>query len=204
MRSRALQDKSNVPAGEIESIEVVVNKVGRGRPKGSTSNKRELYGDENVLERVHLNQRSVRSDGVDEECAEAGIVYRRWMPDPERDSHLSIRPFLDNSILPEEQNIPGHCLLCPRKSYFTTRKDAEYHYNHVHIEHCIVVEDTKILMCKCSDVRSRGTDYCARNRHFHCYICFRPCDQKVQFAKHMIIKHQINENSVMHLIPKGK
>ena len=161
MRSRALQDKSSAPPGPTESIEIVVSKVGRGRPKGSMSNKRQLYSDKNVLERVHLSQRSVRSDGVDEQCAEAGIVYRRWIPDPEMDSHLSIRPFLDNSILPEEQKLPGHCLLCPKKSYFTTRKDAENHYNHVHIEHCIVVEDTKILMCKCSDVRSRGTDYCA-------------------------------------------
>ena len=187
-----------------QTVEIVVSKVGRGRPKGSTSNKQNLYSDRNLLERVHLSQRSVRSDGVDEECAEAGIVYRRWVPDPEMQSHISIRPFLDNSILPDEQKLPGHCLLCPKKSYFTTRKDAEDHFNRVHIQHCIIVEDSKILMCKCSDRHSRGTDYCARNRHYHCFVCFRPCDQKVQLAKHLIIKHQLDENSVMHLIPKDK
>ena len=125
MRSRALQDKSNAPSGPSESIEIVVSKVGRGRPKGSTSNKRQLYTDQNVLERVHLSQRSVRSDGVDEQCAEAGIVYRRWIPDPEMDSHLSIRPFLDNSILPEEQKLPGHCLLCPQKIIFHYAKRCQ-------------------------------------------------------------------------------
>ena len=77
MRSRAVEDQTNIPAASTETIEVFVNKVSRGRPKGSTSDKRELYTDKNVLERVHLNQRSVRSDGVDEECAEAGIIYRR-------------------------------------------------------------------------------------------------------------------------------
>ena len=201
-KSRSLENATNKPTSE--TVEIVVGKVGRGQLKGSTSNKRNLYSDTNVLERVHLSQCSVRSDGVDEECAEAGIVYRRWVPDPEMQSHVSIRPFLDNSVLPEEQKLPGHCLLSPKKSYFTTRKDAENHYNRVHIEHCIVVEDSKILMCKCSDMCSRGTDYCTHNRHYHCFMCFRPCDQKVQLAKHLIIKHQVHENSVMHLIPKEK
>ena len=75
-KSRALQDKTKEPTNTSETVEIVVAKVGRGQPRGSTSNKRGMYSDKNVLEQVHLSQHSVRSDGVDEECAAAGIVYR--------------------------------------------------------------------------------------------------------------------------------
>ena len=157
-----------------------------------------------MLSRVHLHQHSVCGDGVDEQCAEKGIVYRRWVPNPDLQGHISIRPFLDSTIVSDEQRVPGHCLLCPKMKYFIDRHSANYHYTHVHIVHCLVIEDYKILMCKCSDVRSRGSDYRAHNRHYHCYQCYQPFDQPAQLAQHLIIKHQVEEKEVIHVIPKNK
>ena len=157
-----------------------------------------------MLSCVHLHQCSVRGDGVDEQCAEKGIVYRRWVPNPDLEGHISIRPFLDSTIVSNEQRVPGHCLLCPKMKYFIDRHSANYHYTHVHIAHCLVIEDYKILMCKCSDVRSRESDYRARNRHYHCYQCYQPFDQPAQLARHLIIKHQVEEKYVIHVIPKSK
>ena len=119
---------------------------------------------------------------VDEECAEKGIVYKRWVPNPDLEGHISIRPFLDSTVVSDEQKVPGHCLLCPKKKYFLDMHSANYHYTHVHIAYCLVIDDYKILMCKCSDIRSRGSDYCARNRHYHCYECYQPFDQPTQLA----------------------
>ena len=168
------------------------------------SAKADLYCDRTVLSCVHLHQHSVCSDGVDEECAEKGIVYRRWVPNPELDIHMSIRPFLDSTVVPDEEKVPGYCMLCPKKKFFLDRHAANYHYTHVHIVHCLVIEDYKILMCKCSDIRSRGSDYCAHNRHYHCYECYQPFDQPAQLVRHLIIKHQVEEKYVIHVIPKNK
>ena len=157
-----------------------------------------------MLSHVHLHQRSVCSNGIDEECAEKGIVYKRWVPNPDLEGQISIRPFLDSTVLSDEQKVPGHCLLCPKKKYFIDMCSANYHYMHVHIAHCLVIDDYKILMCKCSDIRSRGSDYCARNRHYHCYECYQPFNQLAQLAQHLIIKHQVEEKYVIHVIPKNK
>ena len=92
----------------------------------------------------------------------------------------------------------------PKMKYFINRHSANYHYTHVHIAHCLVIEDYKILMCKCSDVRSRGSDNHAHNRHYHCYQCYQPFDQPAQFARHLIIKQQVKEKEVIHVLPKNK
>ena len=157
-----------------------------------------------MLSRVHLQQHSACGDGVDKQCAEKGIVYRRWVPNPDLEGHISIHPFLDSTIVSDEQRVPGHCLLCPKMLYFIKRHSANYHYTHVHIVHCLVIEDYKILMCKCSDVRSRGSDYRALYRHYLCYQCYQPFDPPAQLAQHLIIKHQVEEKHVIHVIPKNK
>ena len=50
------------------------------RPKGSATDKRELYSDKSVLSHVHLHQRSVRGDGVDEQCAEKALCTGDGFP----------------------------------------------------------------------------------------------------------------------------
>ena len=44
----------------------------------------------------------------------------------------------------------------------------------VHIEKLLVVHDVNILMCRCSDIRSRGSDKSVRNHHYHCIPCWHP------------------------------
>ena len=157
-----------------------------------------------MLSHVHLHQHSVCGDGVDEECAEKGTVYRRWVPNPDLEGHISIHPFLDSTIISDEQRVPSHCLLCPKMKYFINRHSANYHYTHVHIAHCLVIEDYKILMCKCSDVRSRDQIIVHVTGHYHCYQWYQPFDQPAQLAQHLIIKHQVEEKHVIHVIPKNK
>ena len=201
---RSAQRNQQEEQPKQQSINRNVGKLPWGRPKGSASAKADLYSDKSVLSCVHLHQRSVHSNGVDKECAEKGIVYRRWVPNPELDSHTSIHPFLDSTVVLDEQKFLGHCMLCPKKKYFLDWHAANYHYTHVHIVHCLVIEDYKILMCKCSDIRSRDSDYCACNRQYHCYECYQPFDQPAQLARHLIIKHQVEEKYVIHIIPKNK
>ena len=123
---------------------------------------------------------------------------------PEQDGHVSIREFLDSSVIEEEQVIPGYSLLCLCKKYLIDRKSGKYHNTNVHIKHCIVVDHWKVLMCKCSEVRSHGTDFSTHNHHFHCPICYQPFDQPWQRGNHMIVKHQHDERSVNYLFKQRR
>ena len=48
------------------------------------------------------------------------------------------------------------------------------HYLRVHHKKLYVINDFKMLSCKCSEIRSHGYDRSAQNLHFHCYLCFHP------------------------------
>ena len=63
-----------------------IGKLPWSRPKGSANPKRDLYSDKSVLSHVHLHQHNVCSNRVDERCMEQGIVYNRWVPNPELDA----------------------------------------------------------------------------------------------------------------------
>ena len=58
----------------------------RGRPRGRTKPKtKEYFSGFNIVQWHECRDR------VDEECAERGIVYKKWEPlDPKQDSHPSI------------------------------------------------------------------------------------------------------------------
>ena len=58
--------------------------------------------------------KNVRRDRIDEECQRLGIYYRRWVPlNPQQISHPSVHDFNDDTVIPNEQDIPGWCILCP-------------------------------------------------------------------------------------------
>ena len=109
-KSRSTQKKQE---DQQQSRNRNIGKLPCGKPKGSASAKAYLYSDKSVLSCVHLHQCSVWSDGVDEDCAEKGIMYKRWVPNPDLEGHISICPFLDSSVVWDEQKVPGHCMLCP-------------------------------------------------------------------------------------------
>ena len=62
-------------------------------------------------------QRSVRRENVDEQCHTLNITYK-WsegMKDEKEQYHKSQMAFRSKSKIPEDQDIPGNCLLCPLK-----------------------------------------------------------------------------------------
>ena len=85
----------------------------RGRPRGCAKPKSKEY-----FTGFNIVQWHVCRDRVDEECAERGIVYKRWEPlDPNQDSHPSVMDVADSTIIPDAQHIPEWCILCPCNKY---------------------------------------------------------------------------------------
>ena len=169
----------------------------RGRPRGRAKPKSDNY-----MSEFKIVQRHVCRDRVDEECASKGIVYKCWEPlDPNQDSHPSVRDVDDETIIPEQQNIPNWCIMCPRNKHLRSRDFAVKHYLRVHHAKLHVVNNYKMLSCKCSEIRSHGSDHSARNLHFHCHLCFHPFKSADLLATHLITRHtEINLCEVRHLI----
>ena len=169
----------------------------RGRPRGRAKPKSDSY-----MSEFRIVQRHVRRDRVDEECTSKGIVYKHWEPlDPDLDSHPSVRDVDDETIIPEQQNIPNWCIMCPRNKHLRNRDFAVKHYLRVHHSKLHVVNNYKMLSCKCSEIRSHGSDHSARNLHFHCHICFHPFKSADLLATHLITRHtEINLCEVRHLM----
>ena len=147
-------------------------------------------------------QRNVRRDRVDEECARLGIVYRRWKPlNPEQQSHPSVMFFDEDTIVPEDQTVPDWCILCPRNKVMRDENFCKNHYLRVHHKRLIVVQNYKMLSCKCSEIRSYGTDCTARNQHYHCYECFHPFKSGDLLATHILTNHpEVDLPQVRHLM----
>ena len=62
-----------------------------------------------------IRQHKVRRDRVDEECKRLGIYYKIWQPlNPQQTSHISVCDVNDDTVIPEEQEIPRWCILCPK------------------------------------------------------------------------------------------
>ena len=169
----------------------------RGRPKGKAKPKTDKY-----MSEFRVIQRHVRRDRVDEDCASQGIIYEKWIPlDPDQESHPSVRDVNDDTIVPEEQTIPAWCILCPRNKHMRSRAFAIQHYLRVHHSKLHVVNDYKMLSCKCSEIRSHGLDHSARNLHFHCYICYHPFKSADLLATHLLTRHlEVNLCEVRHLM----
>ena len=183
------------------------NEKGKGkRNKGKTGRKQTSKRQKKFVTFTLPNQRNIRKDMVDENCARLKINYKQWSGNEQVKSvlHKSHINFDAPSNIPTSQQIPGMCILCPSKKYIRDNWDRDRHYNGVHIGNLIVVENTTALQCKCSDVRSHGwkKDRCTRNAHYHCTVCHWPRDRKSQLANHMVAKHNISATAVAHLFHK--
>ena len=110
--------------------------------------------------------KNVGRDHVNEECQRLGIYYKRWVPlNPEQTSHPSVRDFNDDTVTPDEQNIPGWCIMFPRNTYLKNENLGHHHYLSRHHKSLLVVQDFKLFSCICSEVRSHGSDNSAHNKH---------------------------------------
>ena len=183
--------------------------VGKGKKnKGTKRRKKQSKRQKKFVTFTLPNQRNIRKDMVDENCAWLKIKYKQWSGDNQvktvlHKSHLDVN---SESNIPTSQNIPAMCILCPTKKYLASNWDRDRHYNGVHIRNLIVVENTTALQCKCSEVRSHSwkKDRCTRNSHYHCTVCHWPRDRKRQLANHMVAKHNISSTAVAHLFSKDK
>ena len=89
-----------------------------------------------------------------------------------------MREMDDGTIIPEEQNIPDWCILCPRNRYLKDHSFAHIHYLCMHHKKLLVV-----------------------NQHFHCCVCFHPFKAGDSLATHMITSHtEIDLSQVCHLM----
>ena len=169
----------------------------RGRPRGKAKPK---VIDFNV--RGSIQARHVRRDNVDEECERLGVYYKKWEPlNPEQTSHVSVRHWQDDTVVPSEQEFPAYCIMCPKNRFMKNFARARVHYLAWHHKTLLVVEEWKLLACKCSEVRSHGSDNAARNKHYHCPLCFHAIKTADQMGTHLIYQHrEITVNMVSHLL----
>ena len=144
----------------------------------------------------------MRRDCVDEECIRLNIVYKQWRPlYPNQKTHLTVRDVEDSTEIPEQQEIPQWCVLCPKNRFLSNQIMALAHYRAWHHKRLLVIGDEKIWSCKCSKMRSHGNDNSARNLHWHCPKCFRPCKPPSVLANHMVIAHiDVELVQVRHLM----
>ena len=173
---------------------------GVGRPKGHAKAPRRDFS-----RPQSIRQHKVRRDRVDEECERLGIYYKIWQPlNPEQTSHISVRDVNDDTVIPEEQEIPQWCILCPKNRVLPNYRFAVNHYCSVHQSTLLVVNETKMWACKCSEMRSHGSDNSARNKHYHCLECFHPFKTSDLLGTHISTQHtDIGLFQIRHLMKPG-
>ena len=151
-------------------------------------------------------KKNTRRDGVDEYCKENNIKYKRWTGTKGKGLHPSqlktSKSLLD--FVPKGQKPNSNCILCPMEKIVQGDSDMKLHFQRVHVAKLIVVKQYTLLLCRCSDVRSRGDDGTVRNRHFHCISCWQPFDTAAKLRIHKLSKHWdvYTEAFLEHLRPK--
>ena len=154
------------PDSDGMNVECPPKKCKVGRPKG----KAKPPACDFTLP-TSIQFKNVRRDRVDEECQRLGIYYRHWvLLNPQQISHPSVCDFNNDTIIPDEQDIPGWCILCPRNTYLKNDNLGHDHYLSRHHKTLLVMQDFKMFSCKCSEVRSHGSDNSACNKHYHCHL----------------------------------
>ena len=150
--------------------------------------------------------RNVRRDGVDEECHKQNIKYLKWTGSKGKGLHVSQikADVVLIDYIPKKQDENSDCLLCLKEKCLGGQADAIDHYKRVHISRLIQVTNINILMCRCSEIRNRGSDQSVHNRHFHCLACWHPFDTPAKLRIHKLAKHsdKYSELDVAHLKPK--
>ena len=151
-----------------------------------------------------IRQHKVGRDRVDEECARLGIVYKVWWPlNPEQTCHIAVRPLDDPTEIPPEQEIPQYCILCPRNRVLPNYTFAINHYRSIHQSTLLVVDNVKMWACKCSEMRLHGSDNLARNKCYHCFVCFHPFKTSDLLGTHISTQHlDVHLAHIQHLMKK--
>ena len=146
-------------------------------------------------------------DGVDERCKRENIKYLKWQGKKGRGLHASqvkVKTVLIDYV-PSNQDVNADCLLCPMEKTLNGKADAIDHYKWVHIAHLLTVKNVNLLRCRCSEIRSRGTDNSVRNRHYHCIECWHPFDTGPKLRIHKLSKHsdKYSDRDLGHLRPSS-
>ena len=153
-------------------------------------------------------RKNTRRDGVDEFCKKNKIKYKRWSGTKGKGLHPSQIKNAKSLVgyIPKGQKPNSNCILCPMEKIVQAKKDMEVHVQRVHVSKLIIVKEYTLLLCHCSNVRSRGDDGTVRNRHFHCITCWQPFDTGAKLHIHKLSKHPTiySEASLEHLKPKSQ
>ena len=190
-----MKDKGNARAANGSTDQKTV-----GRPRGKVK-----PPSRDFLHPTSIRQHKVRCDRVDEECERLGIVYKIWQPlNPDQTFHITVRHGEDATEIPPEQEIPEYCIICPRNRVLPNERFALNHYRSVHHSTLLVVGDIKMWVCKCSKMRSHGTDNSARNKHYHCFVCFHPFKMSDLLGTHISTQHlDVPLPQIQHLMKKN-
>ena len=149
-----------------------------------------------------VGKRFPRGDGVDERSRHYKYVKWDKKRPQSRTLHKSHQYASRRTEYVRQQNIPAFCVLCPKQGYMYSRKRCIQHYGAVHIPTGVTIGKIFVLRCRCSDVRSRGSDGRARNAHYRCTVCWKPCDQRSQLGIHLLTRHHVNDEDVKDLLLK--
>ena len=150
----------------------------------------------------------MRRDGVDEKCKRENIKYLKWQGTKGRGLHPSqvkVKKVLIDYV-PNSQDVNADCMLCPKEKTLNGNADAIDHYKRVHITHLLTVNNVNMLRCRCSKIRSRGSDNSVRNRHYHCIECWHPFDTGAKLRIHKLSKHsdKYSDHDLAHLKPSSQ
>ena len=173
---------------------------------GSTPNKKSKPSKPPV--NIIKIRKNTRRDGVDEYCRKNNIRYMKWTGTKGKGLHPSQVKSSKSleGFIPKGQQPNSNCILCPMEKIVQGKTDMTVHVQKVHVAKLIVVKQYTLLLCRCSDVRSRGEDGTVRNRHFHCITCWHPFDTGPKLRIHKLAKHPdiYSEASLEHLKPKSQ
>ena len=157
-----IPDKGKTSAGKSRNL-----KSSHGSTKPSPVSrvnliKKKAHIASKVLSKTGLNP---RRDGVDEKCARLGITYLKWKGQKGPGMHVSHVPAKKALFIyvPRGQRMNEDCILCPKEKHLNSQYDLLVHVRRVHVGHLITIRDMNLLICRCSDIRSQGTDNSVRN-----------------------------------------
>ena len=144
---------------------------------------------------------SKRKDGIDNMYQD---MYHRWVGCTHKGKHPSHLVEGQKKIYPPNQLIPGYCLLCPMASFQASLYRYKTHYRICHVKHTVVICPITLLACKCSEIKSQGTDTSCCNQHYHCHLCHWPKMSKESLFIHYTTQHQLEYDIIGHIVKKVK
>ena len=144
---------------------------------------------------------SARTDGI---YALYRDRYKRWSGRVYKGKHPSHIVQGSKHIFPAKQEVPGYCLLCLMMTIHHTNYRFRRHFCLCHVKHAVVIGCITLLACKCSQIKSQGTDRSVWNQHFHCHLCHWPCTLKLALFIHYNSQHNMTMDVIGHLVARPR